>query len=333
MSRQANSTMIGSFVIGAIVLMITGLMIFGSGRIFTKLDKHVLYFKGSVKGLNIGSPVMFRGVNIGSVTDILLQFNADDLSIRIPVIVEVDPERFMLQDSEMKRKKGYVDLLIEKGLRAQLQMQSMVTGLLIINIDFYPEKTAEIVGVKSSYSEIPTIPSNMEALTEKLGSLPIEELFSKMVKAIEGIGKLVNSPELMGSVRSFDQALQDIHSLLANIDKLFTPLAESIINTSESAQDTLESAQDTLVQFNKTLAMEQGTPAELAAELKDTLASTREAMNSIRHITSQDSASVYELNNTLKELSAAARSLRFMADYIERHPEALIRGKQDSTGE
>jgi len=333
MSRQANRTLIGSFVIGAIVLMIAGLLMFGSGRMFTKLDKHVLYFKGSVKGLNIGSPVMFRGVNIGSVTDILLQFNADDLSIRIPVIVAIDPERFMLQDSEMKRKKGYVDLLIKKGLRAQLQMQSMVTGLLIINIDFYPEKTAEFVGAKSSYSEIPTIPSNMEALTEKLGSLPIEELFSKMVKAIEGIEKLVNSPDVIGSIRSFDQALKDIHTLLANIDRQFTPLAESLINTAGSAQETLESAQETLVQFTKTVSMEQGAPAELAAELKDTLASTREAMNAIKHITSEDSASVYELNNTLKELSAAARSLRFMADYIERHPESLIRGKGDAAGE
>ncbi len=333
MSKRANKTMIGSFVIGAIALIIVGLLIFGSGRLFTKVDKHVLYFKGSVKGLNIGAPVMFRGVNIGSVTEILLQFNADDLSIRIPVIIEVDPERFALQESVVKNRKGYVDLLIEKGLRAQLQMQSMVTGLLIINIDFYPEKTAEFVGAKNNYSEIPTIPSDMEALTEKLGSLPIEELFSKLVLAIDGIGKIVNSPELIGSLGSFDQALQDIHSLLANIDKQFTPLAESIINTSESAQVTLDSATETLVQIKKTITMEQGTPAELASELKDTLASTREAMKSIKNVTSEDSESVYELNNTLKELSAAARSLRFMADYIERNPEALIRGKQNSTGE
>jgi paraquat-inducible protein B len=326
MSRQANRTIIGSFVIGAIVLIIAGLLIFGSGRIFMKLDKHVLYFKESVKGLNIGSPVMFRGVKIGAVTDILLQFNADDLSIRIPVIVEVDPDRFTLQESVEKKRKGYVDQLIKKGLRAQLQMQSMVTGQLMVDLDFYPDKPAEPLQLSSRHTQIPTIASNLQELTKKLGRLPIEELFSKMVKAIEGIDRIVNSTELIGSVESFDQALQDMHTLLVNIDKQFTPLADSLINTSDSAHDAL-------IQFKEMISMEKGTPAELATELKDTMVSTREAMNAIKGITTEDSEAVYELNNTLKELSAAARSLRFMAEYIERHPEALIRGKRDSTGE
>ncbi len=326
MSKEANRALIGSFVVGAVILIIAGVLIFGSGQLFTKQDKHVLYFKGSVKGLNIGSPVMFRGVKIGSVIDILLQFNADDLSIRIPVIIEVDPDRFTLQDSVMKRKQEYVAQLIEKGLRAQLQMQSMVTGQLMIDLDFYPDKPAEMVGELGKYTEVPTISSNLQLLTKKLGNLPIEELFGKMVKAIEGIEKIVNSPELIGSVGSFDRALQDIHSLLENIDKQFTPLAESIINTSKSAEEAL-------TQFRKTVEMKEGAPAELAAELKDTMASAREAMDAIKDVTSEDSEAVYELNNTLRELSSAARSLRFMAEYIERHPEALIRGKRDSTGE
>ncbi|MDO8281354.1 MAG: MlaD family protein [Thermodesulfovibrionia bacterium] len=326
MSKQANKTLIGSFVVGAVVLVIAGVLIFGSGRLFTKMEKHVLYFKGSVKGLNIGSPVMFRGVKIGSVTDILLQFNSEDLSMRIPVIIDIEPEKFISQDNVREMGKGYIDQLITKGLRAQLQMQSMVTGQLMINLDFYPDKPATLAGIKGEYPEIPTISSDLEALTEKLGSLPIEEMFSKMVKAIEGIEKIVNSPELIGSVGSFDQALKDIHSLLANIDKQFTPLANSVINTSIAAQSALG-------QFEKTIKMEEGAPADLAAEIKDTLATTRDAMEAVKSITAKDSESVYELNNALKELSAAARSIRFMADYIEQHPEALIRGKRDSEGE
>lgn len=326
MSKQANKTLIGSFVVGAVVLIIAGVLIFGSGRLFTRMETYVLYFKGSVKGLNIGAPVMFRGVKIGSVTDILLQFNSEDLSMRIPVIIEVEPERFISQDNAVKMKKGYIDQLIAKGLRAQLQMQSMVTGQLMINLDFYPDKTATLTGIKSGYTEIPTISSNFEELTEKLGSLPIEEMFSKMVNAIEGIEKIVNSPELIGSVGSFDQALQDIHLLLANIDKQFTPLTNSVINTSIAAQSALG-------QFEKTIKMEEGAPADLAADLKETLATTREAMDAVKGITAKDSESVYELNSALKELSAAARSIRFMADYIEQHPEALIRGKKETKGE
>ncbi|MBI4843106.1 MAG: MCE family protein [Nitrospirae bacterium] len=305
MSKQANKTLIGSFVVGAVVLIIAGVLIFGSGRLFTKMEKHVLYFKGSVKGLNIGSPVMFRGVKIGSVTDILLQFNSEDLSMRIPVIIDIEPEKFISQDNVREMGKGYIDQLITKGLRAQLQMQSMVTGQLMINLDFYPDKPATLAGIKGEYPEIPTISSNLEELT---------------------IEKIVNSPELIGSVGSFDQALKDIHSLLANIDKQFTPLANSVINTSVAAQSALG-------QFEKTIAMEEGAPADLAAELKDTLSATRDAMEAVKSITAKDSESVYELNNALKELSAAARSIRFMADYIEQHPEALIRGKKDTGGE
>ncbi|MBI4847237.1 MAG: MCE family protein [Nitrospirae bacterium] len=326
MSKQANKALIGSFVVGAVVLVIAGVLIFGSGRLFTKMEKHVLYFKGSVKGLNIGSPVMFRGVKIGSVTDILLQFNSEDLSMRIPVIIDVEPEKFISQDNVREMGKGYIDQLITKGLRAQLQMQSMVTGQLMINLDFYPDKPAMLAETKGEYPEIPTISSNLEELTEKLGSLPIEEMFSKMVKAIEGIEKIVNSPELIGSVGSFDQALKDIHSLLANIDKQFTPLANSVINTSIAAQSALG-------QFEKTIKMEEGAPADLAVEIKKTLATTRDAMEAVKSITAKDSESVYELNNALKELSAAARSIRFMTDYLEQHPEALIRGKKDAGGE
>jgi paraquat-inducible protein B len=326
MSKQANKTLIGGFVVGAVVLVIAGVLIFGSGRLFTKLDKYVLYFKGSVKGLNIGSPVMFRGVKIGSVTDILLQFNAEDLSIRIPVVIEVDPERFISEDNVRKSSKGYLKLLIDKGLRAQLQMQSMVTGQLMINLDFHPDKPAELVGIRNRLPEIPTIPSGLEEFTRKLGRLPIEELFSKMVKAIEGIEKIVNSPELIGSLGSLDRALQDIHLLLEDIDRQFTPLSTSIIDTADAARSALE-------QFERTIAMEEGTPAEIASELKDTLASTRETMEAVRGVTAEDSESVYELNNALKELAAAARSIRFMADYIERHPEALIRGKREAGGE
>lgn len=302
MSKQANKTLIGSFVLGAVVLIIAGVLIFGSGQIFVRLDKHVLYFKGSVKGLNVGAPVMFRGVKIGSVSDILLQFDTDDLSIRIPVVIEIDPESFTrIDDVKTWGAVNYLELLIKNGLRAQLQMQSVVTGQLIVDLDFYPDKPERFVGGESKYPEIPTIPTDLEELARKIGNLPFEELFGKLVKAIEGIERIVNSPELIGSLGSLDKALIDIRSLLVNIDKQFIPLTTSLRETSDAAQSAF-------VQAEKTLSAFQG-------------------------VTAEDSEMIYELNTALKELSAAARSIRFMADYIERHPEALIRGKRDSKGE
>ena len=92
MSKPANKTLIGVFVIVAIGLVVGAILILGSGRFFRHYPKYVMYFESSVKGLSIGSPVVFRGVKVGSVTDISMDFNPSDLSILIPVYVELGEE-------------------------------------------------------------------------------------------------------------------------------------------------------------------------------------------------------------------------------------------------
>ena len=103
MSKQANTKLIGGFVIGAVVLIMAGILLFGSGKLFSHQKKFVLFFEDSVKGLNIGSPVDFRGVNIGTVTDIKIVLNKKDLSLRIPVFIEIEPKRIALQHGDGER--------------------------------------------------------------------------------------------------------------------------------------------------------------------------------------------------------------------------------------
>lgn len=137
MSKPASKTLIGVFVIGAIALAVLAVVVFGSGRFFSEKMPLVMYFEGSVAGLNIGSPVMFRGVKVGIVKDIVLRFDAKDVSFLIPVYVELDPKKFLVigkftDEEELDRT------LINKGLRATLELQSMVTGQLMVNLDFHP---------------------------------------------------------------------------------------------------------------------------------------------------------------------------------------------------
>jgi paraquat-inducible protein B len=332
MSKQANKTIIGAFVLGAIALVVSGVLMFGSGKLLREIGTYVLYFEGSVKGLNIGSPVLFRGVKVGSVTDIMLQYNPEDLNVYIPVVIEVERDRFE-SVTDKKRKKAKVRELIDHGLRAQLQLQSMVTGQLMVNLDFYPDEPFIMVSrEKARYPEIPAIPSDLQKITKTIEKLPLDKIFNKLSESLDGIEKIVNSPDLQGSIASLKKALDSADTLLVNINRKVEPLVANI-------EDTSDAARDAFAQAEKTLALEEGVPGELASSIKETLASIRntlgeaeQSLASVQGVIDDDSPLAYELNKTLKDLSAAARSLRMLTDYLGRQPESLIQGKDRQKG-
>jgi paraquat-inducible protein B len=224
-----------------------------------------MYFEGSVKGLDIGSAVMFRGVKIGSVTDIVLRADPNDLTVEIPVFIEVDPERFeQVGEARSKRRtEEEMEILIERGLRAQLQMKSMVTGQLMIDLDFHPGKPARFIRRDTKYPEIPTIKTGLQELTRTIQSLPLEEIVTNLTSALKGIERAVNSPEIGAGMKNVNETLQDIQRLVESLDR---SIAEN-------------------------------------AELP------------------------YHFTKAMEEVSGAARSVRVLADYLEQHPDALLRGK------
>ena len=178
MSKPISKSLIGAFVVGAVALLLVGVAIFGSGRFFVTRPQVVMFFQGSVKGLSVGAPVMFRGVPIGNVTDIELVSNVKEHTTLIPVFADFDPNRFRLagakrgEFSPLSQLKSQIDA----GLRAQLELQSFVTGQLMINVDYYPDTPVVLVGAEPGVPEIPTIPSAMQRLTKKIEDLPIEEI-------------------------------------------------------------------------------------------------------------------------------------------------------------
>jgi paraquat-inducible protein B len=176
MNKKVSPTLIGAFVVGALALVVIAVLMFGSGRFFRTTKDFVLYFDGSVNGLRVGAPVKFRGVEIGSVKNILLRLETDQKALRIPVIIELELEKFTskgasgagMEDPEASKQ------LIDSGLRGQLQMESFVTGLLFVGLDFFPDSPLKLVqteGGRYQYPEIPTQPTPLQVAGSKVNEI------------------------------------------------------------------------------------------------------------------------------------------------------------------
>ena len=350
MSKKANKTAIGGFVLGALALIVVGVLIFGSGKFLTKTETYVMYFEGSVRGLNIGAPLVFRGVKIGSVTNIQLVANTDDLSFTIPVFAETERRHFTLTGDETLdlSPRAQLELLVERGMRAQLIKQSMVTGQLIVELNFHPDKPAKLVAGDSEYMEIPTISSGMDDLMKQIEKAPIEDILNKVLSAVDGIEKAVNSKEVKGSLRSLEQTVKNLNKLVLNIDSRIEPLVSTVEetvkdygklarNVDRQVKPVLSGIGETerhayeLVKNVDAQVTRLGSSIEEAAKSANAaLVEATKTLNTIEGLTSEDSQMMYQITTTLKELSAAARSIRVWADYLERHPEALVRGKGGS---
>ncbi len=333
MSKQASRSLIGAFVLGAIVLVVASIVVFGSGTFFTKVNKSVLFFEGSVKGLQIGAPVVFNGVQIGHVTDIVLEVNARDLTAFVPVYIEVNQKRIVPIGRYPSYDQRFLQALIKKGLRAQLQLQSFVTGQLMVNLDFYPNTPIRLVGLEKRYPEIPTVSSGLEQLTKRLEELPLKEIADRLNETLAGINRLVNSRDLQASIGALNQMLKDSDALVKNLNATVGPLASDIRGTTDAARAAF-------AQVEKTLRFDEGNPGQIANSIKETLSAaqdtlkrTNTAVENINVIALQNTNLGYEIGRTLEQIAELSRSIRVLADYLERHPEALLRGKSHDNGE
>lgn len=347
MSKPANKTVIGLFVLGAIALVVIAVVVLGSGKFFKQTFTAVCFFEGSVGGLNEGSPVVFRGVKIGSVTGIVLTFDPKDLVIKIPVYIEIDPSHFKpITPPTLRPRPGEnLQLLIDRGLRASLEMQSIVTGQMQVGLDFHPEKPAKFVGAEPHYTEIPTVPTPLQELTKKIEKLPIEQIFEKLLSAVEGIEKVVNTPEITEAIRHLNLAIVDLKKLVRNVDSqvgaigpgvnaaitdvrtlvqkvdgkidpLASNLNEAIEGYGKIAKNVNEQIRPLAVSIEKTLE-----------EARAALVQAKEALAAAEDTLEGDSSLSYEIEATLKEINTGVRAIRSLADYLKRHPESVIWGK------
>lgn len=341
MSQHVNKTLIGGFVVGAMALVVAGVLIFGSGQLFKSTNTYILFFEGSVKGLNVGAPVLFSGVKIGSVKDIRLQADMKEKTIRTPVIIEIQPARFeVIRGEPDPDPRKNIEQLIESGLRAQLQTQSLITGQLMIEMDLRPETRVKLLGnIGQGYVEIPTIPSTLETLTKTIQDLKLEELVQNLASAVAGLEKVINSKEVSETFHVLNETVLETKTLIQNTDRRIGNLASSLEETVRDAQKLVRRVDGQVApltsNINKTLGDAQHVLGNvdsqilvLAESVDKTAEKATETLVAAEALLNKNSPVVYQMTKTLKELSDAARSIRLWAEYLERHPEALLRGKK-----
>lgn len=338
MSKPANKTMIGAFVVGAVVLAVAAIVLFGSGKFFQKTDPWLTFFQGSVRGLNVGSPVVFRGVQVGQVTDIIVGFDPTQLEVLIPVLIEIDPEKF--KDIGPREEKSDLDMheaLISRGLRAQLQMQSLVTGQLLINLDFYPDTPAKLIGMDRFKDkmeiedrwEIPSVPTPLQELEKALGELNIKEITEDIRKAMDGIAKLASSPELHEGIVVLKDTLMDVQKLARNLDSKVDPLSTSLDQTLVEARAGIGDARKLMNEQGPALVSKIKKAAESATTA---LVQANTTLKTIENLAEEGTQLRHEVSAALTEISAASRSVRVLSDFIEQHPDAILRGRAKETG-
>jgi paraquat-inducible protein B len=331
MSKKINKTVIGAFVLGAIALMVAGVLILGSGKFFTREYVYITYFAGSVKGLSVGSPVVFRGVKIGTVTDIGIFFDTETAQLRIPVVFMLDPRKFKGTPVEFQRDAASIKIAVDKGLRTQLQLQSIVTGQLMLSLDFFPDKPAVFVGWDKSnnYPEIPSIPTPLEELQRTLETLPLKKIVENLNDTLENLDKLVHSFNEKKTAETLVSTVRDVQTLVRNVNAKVDPLVASITRTSGAAESTFVETRETVVAV-------RGDLKELVTSLKSGIESAQSVLKQSEQTLqaySPDSPLVTELHRTLRELSSTSRSFRNLSDYLERHPESVLRGKTGDKGD
>jgi paraquat-inducible protein B len=342
MARKANQALVGAFVLGALLLAVAGVVILGGGHFLRRTETVVAYFDGSLKGLDIGSPVTFNGVKIGSVVDIGVVIDPRDGSIRTPVVFSVDLRHLHLAGGGKVKTRGDLpksELMIAHGLRAQLALQSFVTGQLAVELNFYPNTPVRLTGLAKNYAEVPTIPSQFEHLTRTLENLPIEALVAEATETLRSIRTVASAPEVKSALVKLDRVLGDADGLVRHVDSRIDPLLANVDQAVVEARAAMTQAQEALARLTPaataTLADYQalaqdtrGFVAHADAQLEILATSLRQVLADAHGVLGDDSPVRYDLANTLQEMTKTAKSLRTLADYLERHPEALLSGKR-----
>lgn len=332
MSKKANPTLIGGFILGALALLVLALFAFGSGSLFKTRPKLVTFFEGSVAGLTVGAPVSFRGVRIGAVTDIALTFDTDSMTARIPVYYELDPERFILFGTTPL--SGETRQLIAKGLRARLTLQSVVTGQFMIELDFLPNTPATLVGIDGSVPEIPAMKSDFQELKDILSELPLQELVGTANQVLAGIDRLVNTPDLQEGVTAMARAMVEMENLMKTARQDIGEVKGDLLKTSAEARKALADIGQAATTAGGQVEPVAGDVRATLRAAEQTLRAADQALRqtqstfaSLDSAVSTDSRTRANLDTILRNLAQASASLRSFSDQLERNPNSLLIGR------
>jgi len=318
MSKRISPTIIGAFVVASFAILVVALIVVGSGRMLTRPVRFICMFQGNLNGLKVGAPVKVRGVQIGTVAEIKLRLSPSEgrlrpgiTELRLPVIVDLDRSQLLARGGTgaALERSNFQDLL-KQGLRAQLNTESLLTGLLYIDLDIHPGAPMNLaLEPGGRYREIPTVQTNLEQIQERLTKaldkfekIDFQALVVSITDAANSIKTLTGSPELKatleslkGTIANLNQAVVSARDLINNANSKVGPLVADIRESSDEANKTMKE--------------------------------TRAALVNLQQALDPDSPLAVHLNQTLDSLTETSRSLGEFTDYLQRNPGALVRGR------
>jgi paraquat-inducible protein B len=263
-------------------------------RVYTVRRLWLMNFDEQVGGLNRGSPVLFKGIQVGQVLDVNLKFDSSKRTFNIPVLIAMEPERFNPTGPVPTEEtfRNLVEYLVQKGMRAQLVTANFLTGQQAISLDFFPATPPVRIKWDGPYAEFPTTPGQFEQmgnrvnqLVARLEKIPVEQIAANLRDTLEGTKRVANSPEILKTVKSLDAAVKEMQALT---HELRTKTSPELTASMQQARVSLAAA---------AAALESDSPLQSRMKM------------------------------TLDEVSSTARSLRVLADYLERYPQSLLVGK------
>jgi paraquat-inducible protein B len=309
MSKRANPAAVGGFVLGAMALAVAGVVFFGGGSFFADTERYVIFFDGSVNGLQVGSPVKLVGVPIGEVIQVRAIADVEDWQVYTETIVQIDRARFARRGKIIGGSLKRAEQLVGEGARARLDLQSFITGQLYVSLDILPDTEVNLKGGDTRYPEIPAIPSRSQELEgafrevmAKLKDVDLEKLFANVESAVAGLDRLINESKLDEAIANLDATLEEAHSAVADARHLMQSLDNRIDPVSTSAMAALDETRATMSQARSTLASVDG-------------------------LVEPGSPNAYEMSMALKEVTAAARAIRLLATFLEENPNSVVFGR------
>lgn len=342
MSKPVNPAIIGGFTVGALVLMVMALLLFGAGKQFNSSTlSFVVFFDSSLNGLAVGAPVKMQGVQIGSVKEISLLFDQKRNKLFKPVVIEIQRgslsrsgDTVLDLDQSDEQRKANLDKMVEIGFRARLEMQSLLTGLLYVDLDVHPDKPPVLTGLDyKGLLELPGVPTTTDELkntaeefAKKLRAMPLDQIVADFADSLKEIKSLLASDELKKSQIALANSLQGLEKTTLILNKNLEPLLK---HTSSTVADT-----DALVKETRAMIKQihEELPRVFASTDKTLVAATaalvkaEDSLQLVGDAVGPESA----LIDTLQAFKDTARVVRDLADYLERHPEALLSGKPAS---
>ena len=340
MKRKASATLIGTFVVAGIALIATAIIALAGNNLFSPKERTVMHFSGSVYGLQVGAPVVFRGVRVGSVESIEVSYDHDKDTYSIPVVAVLDSDA--VSGLNGRRANGDQGLalpaLIERGLSAQLSMQSLLTGLLYVDLDLRPKREASLRGSYRGATEIPTTATAIQNLREQFDGMDFRRLADDISAIASSARAVVSGPQLKQAMDDLAEITENFKRMSGRLDKRLDPLTNELERSLVATRKAMDGMGQAAQSVDKTATGVGRTSdrvgemlapdAPLVKNLQRAADEVARTATALRETTSSDSRLMLGADRALEDLSRASRALRDLAEALEQQPDALLRGRK-----